>query len=182
MVEDDLKAADIELDPKRLPELLAKSITLETLGNKGLCLIGGTGSGKTKRMEFLSNAVGIKMLNAREMCAVWRDMEGNEADFQKYCLADGVRYSIVPKYFHDLIIDDIGTEAQTYNAYGTAVDVMRDIILPIRHGQFPRWRTFITTNLNKEELKNRYGERVYSRLNEMCVFFPLTHEDRRVAK
>lgn len=178
----DLTEQGIDTDPARLPEIMAKAISQEIDGNKGLLLYGGTGSGKTKRMRFLANAAGIKMMNAREMCAAWRDMDGNEADFQEFCLAGGVRYSIVPKHYHDLIIDDLGTEAKTYNSYGTAVDVMTDIILPMRHSQFPTWRTFITTNLTPEQLRQRYGERVYSRLNEMCAFIPLIHKDRRLNK
>jgi hypothetical protein len=176
----DIKAAGLDIDPAKLPEYMAKAYTLESAGNKGFILYGGVGSGKTRRVQFLANITGIKMLNAREMCAAWRDMEGNEADFQEYCLADGVRYSTVPRYFHDLIIDDLGTEAITYNSYGTAVDVMTDVIIPMRYSQFPRWRTFFTTNLTKDQLRSRYGERVFSRLNEMSVFIPLTHKDRRM--
>lgn len=180
LVEADLTAEGIDIDPKRLPELMAKSITRESIGNKGICFIGNVGSGKSRRMKFLADAVNMTMLNAREMCAMWVDLGGNEAEFQEYCLAAESAYDVVPACFHDLIIDDIGTEEKTYTAYGTEVDVMRNIILPLRHAQFPRWRTFITTNLTPEDLKARYGARVFSRLNEMCIFVRLTHNDRRM--
>lgn len=180
MIERDLISEGIDIEPSKLPELLAKSITKESRGNKGLCFIGSVGSGKTRRMKFLADATGIEMLNAREMCAVWRDAEGDELFFQEYCNANLGRYSSPHKYFYDLIIDDLGTEGTSYNAYGTTADVMRDIILPARHAVFPAGRTFITTNLNKEQLLERYGERVFSRLNEMCVIVPLIHGDRRM--
>jgi DNA replication protein DnaC len=72
-----------------------------------------------------------------------------------------------------LFLDDLGAENTT--------DFAREhffTILDIRcQKKFP---TFITTNLSFNELKDKYGERVVSRLKEMCLPLQMKGHDRRV--
>lgn len=71
-----------------------------------------------------------------------------------------------------LFLDDLGAENTT--------DFAREhffSIIDLRcQKKFP---TFITTNLTFNELKDKYGERVVSRLKEMCVPITMKGEDRR---
>lgn len=69
--------------------------------------------------------------------------------------------------------DDLGTE---YNAkfYGNEANVMADII----HERYELFKTeglitHFTTNLLRSEMKEKYGDRILSRLEEMCNFITL---------
>lgn len=184
LIADDLKKEKIDFDPVNLPEILAKAYTGDIAGGKGLCFMGYVGSGKTRRMEFFSNKTYIKMLSAPEICAEWVEMGGNNnlSAFMAYLKADGYesRYSTVSPFYCDLIIDDLGTENERYSSFGIETDVMVQYVIPFRYKVFPKWKTYFTTNLTKQKLKDRYGDRCFSRLNEMCAFIPLTHKDRRM--
>lgn len=180
-VRNDMNVCGIENDPPRLDECFSKILTRST--QKGICFLGGVGSGKTKRARFISDFGNIEMLDAAEICATWEEME-SLTDYKAYLKADlkERRYAKIPQNMCDLIIDDLGTESEKYTSYGTASDVMVQYVIPFRYAVYPRWRTFFTTNLTKEQLRNRYGERCFSRLCEMCAFVPLTHADRRMSK
>lgn len=71
-----------------------------------------------------------------------------------------------------LFLDDLGTENTTDFArehFFTILDIRCQKKLP----------TFITTNLTMSELKEKYGERLVSRLKEMCAPLQITGSDRR---
>lgn len=63
-----------------------------------------------------------------------------------------------------LIIDDLGTEPATSKVYGTELTPITEII---NHRYERMATTIITTNLNDAAIKERYGERVIDRINEM---------------
>lgn len=81
----------------------------------------------------------------------------------------------------DMIIDDIGAEYVAAH-YGTKVEVIENIV-QIRYDQFQisGIRTHFTSNLTMEDIQNRYGDRVYSRLMQMCDIIVLTGADRRLS-
>lgn len=174
-VKADLLEYGIEHDPVNLPEIMAKVLTGTTAGNKGICFLGGVGSGKTKRVRFLAS-VGrnIHFCDAAALCNEWLASDGDDNDLREYIGVTG--------YKHELVIDDLGTESEKYVCYGNSVDVMTEKVIPWRYNVFPQYRTFFTTNLTKQQLRDRYGERCWSRLNEMCAFVPLTHADRRLER
>jgi hypothetical protein len=173
--------AGLDNDPKHFDIMLAKIITREVKGNKGVLLYGVVGSGKSRRFELVSNLLDITIRSAKDFGYAWKECEGDSPDFQEYCLAGRIPYNVYPPTYHDLIIDDLGIEAETYNAYGNTGDVLQTVI-EFRYKVFPQFKTYFTTNLNDEELKNRYGERCYSRLNEMCAFVKMEGTDRRIMK
>jgi energy-coupling factor transporter ATP-binding protein EcfA2 len=173
----DLVDYGIELDPPNLPEIFAKVVANETNSGKGILLMGNVGSGKSKRMKQLATMLDCSFKSAETFGEAWREM-GENFDFQHYCGCVKPRWDVVPKHWNDLIIDDIGTEERVYNSYGNSCDVMSRVIME-RYKVFPEWKTHFTTNLNREQLLDRYGERIYSRLNEMCLFVKLNHGDRR---
>lgn len=185
LIAEDLNKQNVELDPTNLHEIFAKAYTGDIAGGKGICFMGYVGSGKTHRMEFYSHITHTTMRSATEICAEWVQIGGNNAisEFMEYLKADGYeeRYGgNVPPFYCDLIIDDLGTENERYSSFGIESDVMVQYVIPQRYKVFPKWKTHFTTNLSKQKLKDRYGERCYSRLNEMCAFIPLTHKDRRI--
>lgn len=166
-------------DPPHFDIMLSKIITREVKGGKGILLYGMVGCGKSRRFELVSNLLGITIRSAKDFGYAWKECEGDSPDFQEYCLAGRIPYNVYPSTYHDLIIDDLGIESETYNAYGNIGDVMQTVI-EYRYKVFPQFKTYFTTNLNDEELKNRYGARCYSRLNEMCAFVKMEGTDRRL--
>ena len=76
-------------------------------------------------------------------------------------------------------IQDLGCEPQESLYMGNRVDVVRQLIE--YRGDKTDEITLITSNLkiNGEKLVNRYGDRVASRLNEMCNYFEIKGKDRR---
>ncbi len=62
---------------------------------------------------------------------------------------------------------------------GNRLDVLRNVLE--YRGDKTDELTLITSNLkiNGEALSNRYGDRVASRLREMCNYFEIKGKDRR---
>lgn len=180
LVREDLQKAGIDFIPPNLPEILAKLHTGEIIGWKGLFWIGSTGSGKTARMKWVANAFNIPIMGATKLCNLLMEAE-NEIEREELLHCTPPHWSEIPPHYNDLIIDDLGTEPDGQKVYGTQRDVMVDAILR-RYEVFPHWKTHFTSNLTKDDIRARYGERVWSRLNEMCVFITLAGKDRRIGK
>lgn len=80
-----------------------------------------------------------------------------------------------------LFVDDLGFlgESEVVNDYG----VKRRPIEAILEGRYDSMSTTVfTTNLTRQELYDRYGERIHSRLCEMCMFIMMTGQDYRQLK
>ena len=176
LIASDLKEDGIELIPNSLPEIFAKMHTGESNNGKGIIMIGNPGTGKTRRMKWASRAFDIPMLSAMEIAEAYADQNTDKNDLLRlFC----PRWSEIPNHYNDLIIDDLGCEPVETVIYGTRFNVLADVIQK-RYDRFPRFKTHFTTNLTKKEILSRYGERVFSRLNEMCCFIALTGKDRRM--
>ena len=78
-----------------------------------------------------------------------------------------------------LCIQDLGNEPQEALYMGNRLDVARYIIE--YRGDSHAELTFITSNLRMggDILKERYGDRVASRLMEMCNYYEIKGKDRR---
>lgn len=177
MIQKDLIEEGIDLIPANLPEIFAKINTGETSQGKGVCFLGNTGSGKTKRLRWMAQAFNIRMIPAKSLCRELVDCE-TEMDQQELLGCLPPRWDVVPKHYGDLIIDDLGSEPEVNNVYGTKYNILADAI-EYRYEKFPQFKTHFTTNLTKKKLEERYGERVFSRLCEMVHFVNLSGIDRR---
>lgn len=136
--------------------------------NKGLCLFGGVGVGKTTLMEkFFQNqrqSYIIKMCRAVEdEFATTGDIVLREYGIARQCAVNGDPYG------HQTLgycFDDLGTEPPS-KYYGKNVDVMAEIILNRYDNRIPFNQTHITTNLSTDEIISRYGSRVADRMQQM---------------
>ena len=133
--------------------------------NKGLFIYGDTGTGKTHAMHALSKGKG-KVKNFVELLVEFRD------HMQKGCYFSRIRDFVNEDY---LFIDDIGAEK-------LSDFVIEFLYLVINKRYENEKRTVISTNLSLEEFGKRYGDRLLSRIAEMCVIYEMKGEDRRLQR
>lgn len=138
----------------------------------GFLLIGRSGVGKTFILNALMNKL-IKIvfeskLSLPEYVAYYPI---GYLIYQLRTKRDAPEFNdCISKYF--LFLDDLGSENTTDFArehFFTILDLRCQKKLP----------TFISTNLSLNELTQKYGERVTSRLKEMCVILELKGNDKR---
>lgn len=148
---------------------------------RGIYIAGNTGTGKTWCMEIMQayiQAIGIKVL--------WHNDNDPRPLYWRTIRADGLcdvwaesgniqQYKTAPM----LAIQDLGNEPPETLYMGNRLDVVRYVIE--YRGDMLAEMTFITSNLRMggEILKERYGDRVSSRLQEMCNYLVIKGKDRR---
>jgi hypothetical protein len=142
---------------------------------KGFILIGNPGVGKTYFMKAFHEH---RKPNRRR---------GWELDH--FSLNTQVRQlgSINLQYYdHDFYLDDFGADVKTVTVYGTPTEPIVDLI----SGRYDKWQnammgigelrlSFISTNLTPDHFVNVYGERIWSRIQEMCNVIFITGENLR---
>jgi DNA replication protein DnaC len=128
-------------------------------------------------MELFARLLSVKFIRAEELVEKIRN--NNSPNFLKeISRTDVYAFDLVPDRYYDLIIDDLGFESEKSNTYGNVRDIMEQV-LKERSNIFPKWKTHFTTNLTEPQILARYGDRIYSRLCEMCHFVTMTNGDRR---
>jgi hypothetical protein len=147
--------------------------------NKGILLTGPIGCGKSAIMKVLYACCVPAwkfVIKSSLRIALEFGQEG-------YTVIDGytVRSYDLQGKPRTVCFDDLGSESNIPN-YGIPFNTLAEI-LPIRYELFVEDKMFthITTNLNADELEERYGPRLRSRMSEMfnLVAFPGTSPDKR---
>jgi DNA replication protein DnaC len=146
----------------------------------GLLFLGPPGCGKTKRMRMISKNCDIETREARNMVLALIGKQGSLAQIRRYANLpeERIGYNVKRLKAYDLIIDDLGEEPQIISLYGTKVDAM-GMMLKERFDNFPKVRTYITTNLDYGMLLARYGERIVSRMFEQLLLLRFKNIDHR---
>jgi len=153
----------------------------EDVGNyslqKGIYLFGNPGVGKTFLMQMFSQnqIASYSMVSARTIEAEFSKAkttkdsdEGGETEISYYSHIIEIPMNGNP-YGHErlgLCIDDIGTETMGKH-YGKEKNVITEVILNRYDNRLAHKMTHVTTNLNAEEIEQRYGSRVRDRMREM---------------
>lgn len=139
--------------------------------NKGILLMGPVGCGKTSLMKLLRHMVPhqkpYKIIPTRNIAFSFNHIGyktiEDYGDGQYFC-------------FDDLGVEPIGRH------YGKDCNVMGEILLS-RYDLFleNKIKTHATTNLNAQELEERYGNRVRSRMRQLynLVAFQKNSQDKR---
>ena len=178
------KVAERGLDNRGDLEMMCRVAGHDGEG-KGLFLFGGVGNGKTTRLRFIADVMGIAYTDARTLAMQCAGLHRRSGEFLELCNCQQYGTILGDKYHrkHDLIIDDLGTEAGRQASFGNTADVMAAVI-DARWDEWERegWRTFFATNLPVPMLKQAYGERTFSRLAGMCEFIALPGGDRRAQR
>lgn len=146
--------------------------------NKGILLTGPIGCGKTSLMNLMKYIAPIENKFSVKPCR----------DISFEFIQDGYqiihKYSIGQLYHTDprtYCFDDLGTE-NNLKYFGNECNVMAEILLS-RYDLFisKKLKTHITTNLSATEIEKHYGNRVRSRLRELCnlIAFDNVAKDKR---
>lgn len=146
---------------------------------KGIYIAGNTGTGKTWCLDIMSKYtqllnIGIKIVGERH-ALIWGGFRADAiiAEYQQR----GEYYGYAKQPI--LCMHDLGTESIDALYMGNRMNVLR-AILEYR-GDRSDQITLITSNLPMEHKMfiDKYGDRVASRMREMCNYFELTGQDRR---
>ena len=143
---------------------LHQDSTIDT--KKGICLLGTFGSGKTEIMRAFTLTHFHEHKPYEKPCKVTSAIEmidhyNNETNFNTY-------------FENNIYIDDLGSEQRA--------KYMSKEEDPILSKFFELWylrkglKLYLTTNLSMQELSDKYGGRVYSRLHELCNFIELDEQ------
>ncbi|WP_440067704.1 ATPase [Tenacibaculum discolor] len=140
--------------------------------NKGILLSGPVGCGKTSLMKLLRHIVphqkSYELIPARNITFAFNN----------------IGYKTIQEYGNSSFycFDDLGVET-TGRHFGKDCNVMGEILLS-RYDLFlqRKIRTHATTNLNAQELEERYGNRVRSRMRQLfnLVAFDKESKDKRI--
>jgi len=150
---------------------------------KGVLLFGGIGVGKTWIMGLLRENphAPFMMRTAWEIANEFQEKEVGVKVVDKYGVLTSNQHAtrFFSKPHIGLCIDDVGTENEG-KSFGNTKNVIAEI-LQARYQNIAGPYTHLTTNLNKDELKEAYGLRVYDRMKQMfnIVEFPENAKSRR---
>lgn len=148
---------------------------------RGIYIAGNTGSGKSWCLDIM-----------RSYCAAWGfGIQFQDDDKPRQLLWRSVRADAICDSFMEngtihgfktqpmLGIQDLGSEPQEVMHMGNRLDVVRTLIE--YRGDKTDELTLITSNvkIHGEVMRERYGDRVASRLREMCNYFEIKGKDRR---
>lgn len=156
--------------PENIRELLKESFDIEKKNfRKGLFITGNTGVGKTYALYAIRNH--LKKFNVS--CG---DIENwVEVLFElKERMNSGSLRSTVNSLTSDRVVflDDLGAEKQT--EWGQEM-----LYLIINRIYLKGTPLFLTTNLTPEQFSERYGDRLVSRILEICEMVDIKGEDKR---
>ena len=164
--------------------LLTKLIQIVEEGKKGIMLAGGIGSGKTTLMRllqfyYISTDYTFDIVSSMQ---IMRDFATKGYDgLDRYINNTTLNsYNVEVQNPRTICIDDVGIEIEVEN-YGNRLNPVEYILLE-RYELYQRCniRTHITTNYNKQHIKDRYSNRLISRIREMFQYVELLTNDRRI--
>lgn len=151
--------------------------------HKNLLLVGEPGTGKTLIMQIFSDYLRLtgnpnqfSNLSVTQMMNYYK-LHGH-IDRYTYNESEG-RGSIDGKPFN-VCLNDIGLETENQKSYGTCLDSVIDEFLYARYEiyQSHHKKYHMTSNLNVDDFKERFGNRLIDRFKSFNVI-PLTGDSRR---
>lgn len=146
---------------------------------RGIYIAGNTGTGKSWALEIIvaySRMMGFQItFDDKQTALSWANISADDicSKFSNTGNIDGIKNNNI------LGIQDLGAEPLECCFMGNKLEVMRNVIET--RGDKSDNITLFTSNLpmSHKALVDRYGDRVASRLVEMCNYFEIKGQDRR---
>lgn len=131
-------------------------------GKPGILLCGLPGNGKTTLARAIVSLVNIFDIPG-ENGGMLRAKFETARDICRFCKKDDAKYRVLTEA-PLLVIDDMGEEPQEIIDYGMPLSPVSDMLLYRYDRQLA---TVATTNLVNRQLREKYGDRLADRFNEM---------------
>jgi DNA replication protein DnaC len=157
---------------------------------KGLFLQGNTGLGKSLSMKIMQSFAGETNKNKSFRFFLTTDVVSDYSMYGEQSLLKHGKHSFRRNRINGALqkdcpiaicYDDLGSEQKVASYYGNEKQVMNEIILKrydlfISHGLI----THFTSNYDGDAIAEYYGERILSRIREMCNEIVVEGQDRRI--
>ncbi len=151
-------------DKEKLSEKIKSAVVEAVDKDKGLFILGGTGTGKTYAMHVLAKNKG-KVENFSMLLAELRDT------MQRGYYFEQIKTFVNQEY---MFIDDIGAEKTS--------DFVLEVLYLIINGRYENMKkTVLSSNMDLDKFSERYGDRILSRIAELCVVVKLEGDDKRIS-
>lgn len=153
----------------------------EDNSKKGLLVLGNVGTGKTTIMKKnLGACVSAYELGnitdpSNYQLEIRRILSGGACEWRTYITNETAIYPTTNYQPIGVFIDDLGTD-KTINIFGNLINPLE---FSVQHLYNNGVRLWTNTNLNMNELTQKYGLRIISRLKEMCYVVVLEGNDHR---
>lgn len=158
-----------EFDLNEVSQVICRNI-FES--DKGLIVAGSKGIGKTFNLDIYRR---ICIDIFKMTCEAW---ETKELEIIYKSQGAGIIEQLAK--LDVLILNDVGLESAKLNDFGTERNIVSDLLyLRYRAYQTDKKKTYLTTNLNRESLTARYGDRLDERFREMFTFIVVTGDSKR---
>ena len=148
---------------------------LEHKNVRGLFLRGDCGIGKSLGIKCLAAYFKWPVIPAKLLQTAYLSAESDE---QFWRIVDGLNFYGEAR---TIVIDDVGTEDCPVMKYGTATNVIADVLDRRYYEGFQRHgvRTIVTCNLTDAAMNDRYGVRISDRMDEMFRFATVSGQSLR---
>lgn len=159
------------LEEKQVKENI-RAITkwsLEKNYNPFLFLAGTVGNGKTTLAKACIQVTNLYWQKREDLLQVWRKpfKVVTATELNEIAKDDSKEFKEI-KGAQRMMIDDIGTEAVSVKNYG---NVISPFVETLYHRYDKGLITIMTSNLTLEEIRERYGVRVFDRMQESNKIF-----------
>lgn len=154
--------------------------------HKGLLIAGNIGSGKSIMMKIFKEYC-FRRKSEHQFRIVFSDNIPDKFARHGY---DGINlytenshlnnYGVYTLNPINLCIDDLGVEKETVKHFGSEETVLEKVLVSRYNLVQEGYITHTTTNLDANMLRNKYGDRIYSRIKEMFNYIVLPGGDRRI--
>lgn len=135
---------------------------------KGLLIVGNYGSGKTELMRVYKQVLDRMNIKCGIVTTTFVTQKYNEFNesTRRIMGEEGIKSYLNPHDETERIFDDFGSEA-FLSDYGNKKSAMIEILEARYKNRQNGLKTHLTTNLTLTGIKEKYGERMYSRFKEM---------------
>lgn len=135
--------------------------------SKGCLLMGSVGTGKSTAMKIMANQIDAEYLSVPDLAVIFSKLG-----------EDALWTQVDRSGCWDLFLDDLGAEKEL-KSYSNLFPI--EEIIYKRYDLWQRCgaRLHVSTNMNGDQIEERYGLRVRDRMKEMMTLIPCTGRSMR---